>query len=145
MTVKDILNRKGNQVYSVHPQESVYDAIKKMTDLEIGALIVMDQDSITGMISERDYTSKVILKGRASATTPVRDIMSKQVFCVNTGDNIHTCMKIMTDKKIRHLPVLEDGHLAGMISIGDVVKAVIDEQKIEIHSLRGYIAGSYPG
>jgi CBS domain-containing protein len=145
MTVKDILNRKGNQVYSVHPQESVYDAIKKMTDLEIGALIVMDQDSISGMISERDYTSKVILKGRTSATTPVRDIMSKQVFCVNTGDNIHTCMKIMTDKKIRHLPVLEDGKLAGMISIGDVVKAVIDEQKIEIHSLRGYIAGSYPG
>ncbi|MDX1590327.1 MAG: CBS domain-containing protein [Balneolaceae bacterium] len=145
MTVKDILNRKGNQVYSVHPQESVYDAIKKMADLEIGALIVIENESIAGMISERDYTGKVILKGRTSATTPVKDIMSKQVFCVNTSDNIHTCMKIMTDKKIRHLPVLEDGKLAGMISIGDVVKAVIDEQKIEIHSLRDYIAGSYPG
>jgi len=145
MTVKDILNRKGNQVYSIHPHESVYDAIKKMSDLEIGALVVVDQDTICGMISERDYTSKVILKGRASATTPVKDIMSKQVFCVSTSDNIHTCMKIMTDKKIRHLPVLVKGSLAGLISIGDVVKSVIDEQKIEIHTLREYIAGSYPG
>lgn len=145
MTVKDILNRKGNQVYSIHPHESVYDAIKKMSDLEIGALIVVEKDTIQGMISERDYASKVILKGRASASTPVRDIMSKQVFCVTSSDNVHTCMQIMTDKKIRHLPVLENGTLAGLISIGDVVKSVIDQQKVEIHTLREYIAGSYPG
>lgn len=145
MTVKDILNRKGNQVYSIHPHESVYDAIKKMSDLEIGALIVVEEDMIRGMISERDYTSKVILKGRTSASTPVKDIMSKQVFCVSSTDNVHTCMKIMTDKKIRHLPVLENGSLAGLISIGDVVKSVIDQQKVEIHTLREYIAGSYPG
>ena len=145
MTVKDILNRKGNQVYSIHPHESVYDAIKKMSDLEIGALIVVEGDTIHGMISERDYTSKVILKGRTSASTPVKEIMSKQVFCVTSTDNVHTCMKIMTDKKIRHLPVLEKGSLAGLISIGDVVKSVIDQQKVEIHTLREYIAGSYPG
>lgn len=145
MTVKDILNRKGNQVYSVNPHESVYDAIKKMSDLGIGALIVMDGDSISGMISERDYATKVILKGRASSTTPVKDIMSRQVFCVNSHDNVHTCMQIMTDKKIRHLPVLDNSQLSGLISIGDVVKAVIDQQKVEINSLKEYITGSYPG
>lgn len=145
MTVKDILNRKGNQVYSVNPHESVYDAIKKMSDLGIGALIVMDGDSISGMISERDYATKIILKGRASSTTPVKDIMSRQVFCVNSHDNVHTCMQIMTDKKIRHLPVLDSTKLSGLISIGDVVKAVIDQQKVEINSLKEYITGSYPG
>jgi CBS domain-containing protein len=145
MTVKDILNRKGNQVYSVNPHETVYDAIKKMSDLGIGALIVMEGDSISGMISERDYATKVILKGRSSSTTPVKEIMSRQVFCVNSHDNVHTCMQIMTNKKIRHLPVLDSGKLSGLISIGDVVKAVIDEQKVEIDSLKEYITGSYPG
>lgn len=146
MTVKEILNRKGNQIYSIHPQETVYDAIKKMADLNIGALIVLDDnDKIAGIISERDYRNKVILKGRTSSTTPVQDIMVKQVFCVNSTDDVNLCMGLMTEKKIRHLPVLDDGELSGMISIGDVVKSVIDQQKIEIDSLRNYIAGGYPG
>jgi CBS domain-containing protein len=145
MTVKDILSRKGSQVYSVHPQETVYDAIKKMADLNIGALMVLENDKIKGIISERDYRNKVILKGRASATTPVKDIMVKQVFCVNNSDNINLCMQLMTEKKIRHLPVLDNGKLIGIISIGDVVKSVIDQQKLEIDGLRNYIAGSYPG
>ncbi len=145
MTVKDILNRKGSTVYSVHPNETVYDAIKKMADLNIGALLVLDDGKVKGIISERDYRNKVILKGRTSASTPVKDIMVKQVFCVNSSDSINLCMQLMTEKKIRHLPVLNNGDLAGIISIGDVVKSVIEDQKIEINSLRNYIAGSYPG
>lgn len=145
MTVKDILNRKGSTVYSVHPNETVYDAIKKMADLNIGALLVLDDGKVKGIISERDYRNKVILKGRTSASTPVKDIMVKQVFCVNSSDSINLCMQLMTEKKIRHLPVLNNGELAGIISIGDVVKSVIENQKIEINSLRNYIAGSYPG
>jgi len=145
MTVKDILNRKGNHIYSVHPQETVYDAIKKMADLNIGALMVLKNDKIAGIVSERDYRNKVILKGRTSATTPVKDIMVNQVFCVNSTDNINLCMQLMTEKKIRHLPVLDNGKLVGIISIGDVVKSVIDQQKSEIDGLRNYITGSYPG
>ncbi|MDZ7755528.1 CBS domain-containing protein [Rhodohalobacter sp.] len=145
MTVKDILNRKGSTVYSVHPNETVYDAIKKMADLNIGALLVLDDGKVKGIISERDYRNKIILKGRTSASTPVKDIMVKQVFCVNSSDSINLCMQLMTEKKIRHLPVLNNGDLAGIISIGDVVKSVIDDQKVEIDSLRNYIAGSYPG
>jgi CBS domain-containing protein len=145
MTVKDILNRKGNQVYSVHPRETVYDAIKKMADLNIGALMVLENEKIVGIISERDYRNKVILKGRTSSSTPVNEIMVKQVFCVNSTDNINLCMQLMTEKKIRHLPVLDNGKLVGIISIGDVVKSVIDKQKVEIDGLRNYITGSYPG
>lgn len=145
MSVQDILNHKGSQVYSVHPNETVYDAIKKMADLNIGALLVLEDGKIKGIISERDYRNKVILKGRTSATTPVKDIMIRSVFCVNKSDSINLCMQLMTKKKIRHLPVLDNGELAGIISIGDVVKSVIDEQKVEIDSLRNYIQGSYPG
>jgi CBS domain-containing protein len=145
MTVKDILNRIGNQVFSVHPHETVYDAIKKMADLNIGALLVIEDSKLVGIISERDYRNKVVLQGRTSATTPVKDIMVRQVYGVKSSDDIQLCMSLMTEKKIRHLPVLDDGELTGMISIGDVVKAVIDEQKVEIDSLRDYITGSYPG
>lgn len=145
MTVKDILNQKGSTVYSVHPNETVYDAIKKMADLNIGALIVLEDGKVKGIISERDYRNKVILKGRTSTSTPVKEIMVKQVFCVNSSDSLNLCMQLMTEKKIRHLPVLNNGDLAGIISIGDVVKSVIEDQKVEIDSLRNYIAGSYPG
>jgi CBS domain-containing protein len=145
MTVKDILNRKGSTVYSVHPNETVYDAIKKMADLNIGALLVLDNGKVKGIVSERDYRNKVILQGRTSASTPVKDIMVKQVFCVNSSDSINLCMQLMTEKKIRHLPVLDNGDLAGIVSIGDIVKSVIEDQKVEINSLRNYIAGSYPG
>ena len=146
MTVKEILKRKGDQVYSIHPDDTVYNAIKKMADLNIGALIVLDKDDkLVGIISERDYRNKVILKGRASSDTPVKDIMAKQVFCVTSKDNVNLCMSLMTEKKIRHLPVLDGNKLSGMISIGDVVKSVIDKQKVEIDSLRNYIVGGYPG
>lgn len=146
MKVKDILDKKGTDIYSVGQSESVLDAISKMAELNIGALVVMDDQTLVGIISERDYRNKVILKGRTSKDTLVSQIMVDQVICVQPSDNINLCMQLMTNKKIRHLPVLDEGSLAGVISIGDVVKAVIESQKNEIDSLRNYIAtgGGYP-
>lgn len=146
MKVKDILKRKGNDVYTADPEDSVFDAIAKMADLDIGVLVVMKNDRLVGIISERDYRNKVILKGRASKTTTVKEIMVDQVFCVEPDEKVSRCMKIMSEKKIRHLPVLDGKKVAGMISIGDVVKSIIDNQKGEINSLKNYIAtgGSYP-
>jgi len=146
MKVIDLLNKKGSEIYSICSDDTVYDAIKKMSELGIGALLVIDDGKLNGIISERDYRDKVILKGRQSKTTPVKDIMTKDVFCVNSHDDVKLCMKLMTKHKIRHLPVLDDDKLSGVISIGDVVKSVIDAQKFEIDSLRNYIAGGgYPG
>jgi CBS domain-containing protein len=144
MKVKDILQNKGSAIYSTTPEEMVYDAIKKMSELAIGALVVLDNEKLVGILSERDYRDKVILQGKQSKTTPVKDIMSRQVFCVNSTDDIQLCMKLMTVKKIRHLPVLDNEELLGVISIGDVVKSVIDKQRVEIDELRSYIGGSYP-
>lgn len=146
MKVKDILDKKGTEIYSVNPDESVLDAISKMADLNIGALLVMKGTTLVGIISERDYRNKIILKGRTSKDTPVSKIMVDQVVGVKPSDNINLCMQLMTNKKIRHLPVLEDDKVVGVISIGDVVKAVIQSQKSEIDSLRNYITtgGGYP-
>ncbi len=145
MLVKDILKHKGSEVYSVNPDDTVYNAISKMSDLNIGALVVMHDGKLAGIISERDYRNKVILKGRTSKNTAIKEIMVDKVYTVSPGDNINTCMQIMTDKKIRHLPVIENEQVVGMISIGDVVKEIIDKQKVEIDYLRGYISGGYPG
>lgn len=146
MKVIDLLNNKGNEIYSIRSDDTVYDAIKKMSDLGIGALLVIDNGNLNGIISERDYRDKVILKGRQSKNTPVTDIMTSSVFCVNSNDSVKLCMRLMTVHKIRHLPVLDNDKLSGVISIGDVVKSVIDQQKGEINSLRNYIAGGgYPG
>jgi len=146
MKVKDILYKKGTDIYSADPNESVLDAISKMAELNIGALVVTDEQTLVGIISERDYRNKVILKGRTSKDTLVSQIMVDKVICVKPSDNINLCMQLMTNKKIRHLPVLDDDSLVGVISIGDVVKAVIESQKNEIDSLRNYIAtgGGYP-
>lgn len=146
MKVKDILDKKGTDIYSVGQNESVLDAISKMAELNIGALVVMDDQTLVGIISERDYRNKVILKGRTSKDTLVSQIMVDKVICVQPSDNINLCMQLMTNKKIRHLPVLDNDSLTGVISIGDVVKAVIESQKNEIDSLRNYIAtgGGYP-
>lgn len=147
MLVKNLLPKKGKEIYSVNPDNSVYQAIEKMAELDIGALVVMSNDVLKGIISERDYRNKVILKGRASRTTAVKQIMSDKVICVTPDDSVNLCMQLMTNKRIRHLPVLEDEKLVGVISIGDVVKSVIENQKNEIDSLRDYItSGSgYPG
>jgi len=145
MLIRNILNEKGNEVFDIEPEDTVYEAIEKMADKDIGALLVMEGDKLRGIITERDYRNKVILKGRRSKTTAVREIMTSNLYTVEPTDTVDTCMALMTDRKFRHLPVMEDGKVTGVISIGDLVKAVITKQKVEIHNLRDYIAGSYPG
>lgn len=147
MLVRDILKIKGRNVYSIEPDQTVYEAIAKMDNLNIGALIVLEDNQLKGILSERDYRSKVILKGRSSKTTAVREIMTGKVFCVSPLDSVKRCMSIMTEKKFRHLPVMDQDKVVGVISIGDLVKTIISKQKDEISNLRHYIQGqsSYPG
>lgn len=140
MQVKNLLQKKGTEIFSVSPNDTVYQAIEKMANLDIGALVVLTDGKLSGIISERDYRSKVILQGRTSKTSKVSEIMSNEVVCVTSNDSVNLCMQLMTDKRIRHLPVLDEDELVGVISIGDVVKSVIENQKVEIDSLRNYIA-----
>ncbi len=144
MLICDILREKGDQVYHVGPEETVYRAIEKMAEKDIGALLVVESGQVVGIISERDYRNKVILKGRTSKTTPVRDIMSSEVFWVSPSETVENCLALMTERKFRHLPVIQNNTLAGIVSIGDLVKAVISQQKVEIFHLRHYITGTYP-
>lgn len=144
MIVRDILKSKGHDIYSISADQTVYSAIAKMDELDIGALVVMDGTRLMGILSERDYRSKVILKGRTSKETKVSTIMTGDVICVSPQDSVESCMGIMTDKKIRHLPVLENNTVVGVVSIGDLVKAIISKQKGEISHLRHYIQGEYP-
>ena len=140
-TVRDILDRKGRQVYSVHPADSVYRALEIMSDHRVGALMVMDEGRLVGVVSERDYARKIALMGRSSRETRVSDIMTKSVHCVRPRARIEECMALMTDKSVRHLPVLDDDRLDGVISIGDVVKATITHQEFIIEQLEHFIAG----
>ena len=137
--VRDILRVKGPDVWSIGPNALVYDAMKLMADKEIGALLVMDETKLVGIISERDYARKVILQGHSSHSTQVREIMTSRVVYTEPERNIDECMALMTDKRIRHLPVLEGGEVSGVISIGDLVKAIITEQKFIIEQLERYI------
>lgn len=145
MRVRDILDQKGSKILDVGPEETVFEAISKMAEYNVGALVVTKNGKLQGIISERDYRNKVILKGRTSKDTPVKDIMTSKVVCVSPDHSLDNCLALMSDKKIRHLPVLEDDELCGVISIGDLVKAVIDQQKLEIDDLKNYISGGYPG
>jgi CBS domain-containing protein len=140
-TVRDILRVKGYDVWSIGPDATVFDALQLMAEKSIGAVVVLDSGKLVGILSERDYARKVILKGKASREIPVREIMTKDVVCVRPDMLIEACMKLMTDKRIRHLPVLEGDRLIGVISIGDVVKAVISEQELLIEQLGSYIWG----
>ena len=145
MLVRDILKTKGTKVYSIKPGQTVFEAIAKMDKLDIGALLVMDDQRLEGIFSERDYRSKVILKGRTSKDTKVSEIMSGgDIYYVSPSDTVESCMSVMTDKKIRHLPVIQEKDVAGVVSIGDLVKAVISQQKVEINNLRHYIQRGYP-
>ncbi len=139
--VRQLLQNKGGQIWSIAPDATVFDAIKLMAEKGIGALIVTDGDAVVGILSERDYARKVLLQGRSSKTTPVRDIMSVDVIFAQPDDNVEHCMSVMTDKRIRHLPVMEGGKLAGVVSIGDLVKAIITEQQETIEHLENYIRG----
>ncbi|HEY4749898.1 MAG TPA: CBS domain-containing protein [Steroidobacteraceae bacterium] len=138
-TVRQLLGRKEPAIFSVEPQVPVLEAIRAMAEHHVGALLVMSADKLSGIISERDYARKVILLGRASADTPVRDIMTTPVITVQPETTVQTCMQIMTDRHVRHLPVIEGGRVVGMVSIGDLVKAVIAEQQQQIEQLESYI------
>jgi len=137
-TVRDMLRGKSD-VYSVGPRETVYDALRLMADRNIGAVLVRSDEQIDGIFSERDYARKVILLGKSSRETLVSEIMTTRVVSVEPAWTAEQCMALMTEKRIRHLPVMEDGRLIGIISIGDVVRAVVDEQQFTIDSLRRYI------
>ena len=139
--VKHLLDSKGHDVLSIEPTASVFDAIKLMGDKGIGALIVMDGEALAGIVTERDYARKVILKGRSSAETPVKDIMTAGVLTTSADQTVDSCMNVMTDKRIRHLPVVDGDKVTGMVSIGDLVKAIIADQKEEIEQLEHYITG----
>lgn len=141
-TVNQLLQIKGNDVWSVTPNTTTFDAVKLMADMNIGSLLVIENGDIVGIFSERDYARKVALLNRSSRTTPVGEIMSSPVVSVRPDQNLQKCMALMTDKRIRHLPVIDDeGELMGIISIGDVVKAVISEQEVIINHLQDYISG----
>jgi len=140
-TVKQILDTKGYAVWSIHPQESVFAAIQQMAEKGVGALVVLEGDALVGIISERDYARKVILKGRSSHETAVREIMTPDVICARLDQSIEECMTIVTERRIRHLPVVDSGRLVGIISIGDLVKTIIAEQQFIIEQLEHYING----
>jgi signal-transduction protein with cAMP-binding, CBS, and nucleotidyltransferase domain len=141
ITVRQILQAKGYEIWSITPDASVYDALKLMADKEVGALLVLNGEKSVGIISERDYAREVVLKGKRSIDTPVKEIMSNEVFSVRPEKPIEECMTLMTEKRVRHLPVCEGGHLIGIVSIGDVVKAIISQQECIIAQLERYIQG----
>lgn len=139
--VKRILEAKGREVWSIEPTASVYDAIHLLAEKEIGALLVMDGKQLVGIFSERDYARQIILKDRSSEDTKVEDIMTQEVVQIQPNDEIADCMTLMTEKRIRHLPVMENDEVIGVISIGDLVMAVIDQQQSTINDLEKYISG----
>lgn len=138
-TVAQLLGRKPRAIYSVAPDAPVLEAIQLMAEHSVGALLVMKGTRLAGIVSERDYARKVILMGRSSADTPVHQIMTADVITVGPGDNAQQCMQLMTDKRVRHLPVVEDERVVGMLSIGDLVRAVLEEQAQTIEQLEQYI------
>lgn len=139
--IKDLLNNKGQEVWSVRSDTTVYEAIKLMAEKGVGALMVVDDGNPAGIISERDYARKVILQERSSRDTAVSEIMTSPVIHTSPDRSVSECMSLMTANKIRHLPVMDDGALTGMVSIGDLVKATIDDQQATIEQLERYIAG----
>ena len=141
-TVQELLRNKGYHIWSIGPDATVYEALTLMAEKDVGALLVLDNaGQLVGILSERDYARKIVLKGRTSRETPVREIMTEKVVWVRPDQTIEECMALMTNKHIRHLPVMEEGRLLGVISIGDVVKDIISEQEFVIAQLENYITG----
>lgn len=140
-TIKDVLRDKGRAVWTIDAGASVLDALRLMADKEIGALMVMEEDRLAGVMSERDYARKVVLHGKSSKDTPVGEIMTRKVLYVRPEQTVEECMALMTDKHIRHMPVLDGDLMVGIVSIGDIVKSVISEQQFLISHLENYIRG----
>lgn len=138
--VRNIIQIKGGTVFTVPSDTTVYNALELMLEKSIGALLIVDQEKFVGIFTERDYARKLILKGKSSRDTVIREVMTERPITVTPDTSIEDCMKIMSDKKIRHLPVMEDGELGGLISVGDVVKFIIEEQKFIIENLEQYIS-----
>jgi signal-transduction protein with cAMP-binding, CBS, and nucleotidyltransferase domain len=143
--VADILASKGAGVHTVEKTSTVFDAVKKMVDKNVGALVVTDGDAIAGIITERDYLRRIVLEGRTSKTTRVLEIMTERLIVVDPSRPVEECMAMMTSERIRHLPVIHEGRLAGIVSIGDVVKHLSKARAAEIRYLTDYISGKYPG
>jgi CBS domain-containing protein len=141
-TVRSVLQAKDNALWTVAPDEIVFDALKIMAEKNIGALLVMQKEKVVGVFSERDYARKIVLKGESSHTTAVKDVMTSGVLSVNPEQSIDECMTLMTNKHVRHLPVIENGNLIGLVSIGDIVKTIISEHEYTIKQLENYITGS---
>jgi CBS domain-containing protein len=144
-TVRDILQNKGGQVWTTGPDCTVYEAIGLMGEKNIGALVVVENDEVIGVLSERDYSRKVVLQGRTSRDTVVGDILSRPVVTIRRRDTIEKCMQVMTEHRIRHLPVVDENRLIGLISMGDLVRWAMESQNFTILQLQGYISGDYPG
>jgi CBS domain-containing protein len=142
-TVRQLLKVKGGAVWSIAPEATVYEALQLMADKNIGALVVVKDRKVVGIFSERDYARKVILHGKSSKTVTVGELMTKEVLYVSPDDTIENCMALMTAKRARHLPVLENSHLVGVVSIGDVVKEIISDREFTIQQLEKYITGGY--
>jgi CBS domain-containing protein len=140
-TIRQLLREKGHKICSVGPESTVYDAIRKMADEDIGSLVAMEGGKIVGIITERHYARNVVLKGRTSPATRVRDIMENEVLYAQPDQSVEECMAIMTDKRVRHLPVIEQGKEIGLVSIGDLVKSIISDQKFTIDQLEHFIQG----
>jgi len=139
--VKHVLDTKGHDVHSIHPDASVFDALKTMAENDIGALVVLDGDKLVGLVTERHYAREIILKGRTSPQTQVRDIMTTKVTFARPDQSVDECMALMTTRTVRHLPVLEDGRLIGVVSIGDMVNSIIHDQQFLIEELEHFIHG----
>ncbi len=144
-TVYDILHNKSGETFTTRPEDSVYDAIRLMGEKNIGALVAIENGEVIGVLSERDYSRKVVLQGRTSRDTRVGEIISTPAITVRSRDGIEKCMQLMTSNRIRHLPVVDDGRLVGLVSMGDLVSWVMQSQRHTIEQLQGYISGDYPG
>jgi CBS domain-containing protein len=140
-TVRKLLDRKGSKIWSIQPDATVFDAVAKMAEKDVGSLVVMDGDELVGIITERHYARNVVLKGKASSAMPVREIMERHVIIARSEESVEQCMAVMTEKRIRHLPVFEGEKPIGIVSIGDLVKSIIGDQKFMIEQLEHYVRG----